>query len=143
MPQRCTLAYKAARYPYNDILCDSAETEKIASAETELETIQELMKKCIAENATVVQDQSAYKLRYDELSLRYHHSIERLDELKEKAEAQNRRIAGIKRFVQSLESSEVLDEFSQELWLALVEKVIVHRDKKLEFCFKNGSSVCV
>jgi len=125
------------------ILYDSAETEKIASAETELETIQELMKQCIAENATVVQDQSAYKLRYDELSLRYHHSIERLDELKEKAEAQNRRIAGIKRFVQSLDSSEVLDEFSQELWLALVEKVIVHRDKKLEFCFKNGSSVCV
>ena len=47
-------------------------------------------------------------------------------------------------FLESLKQKEsVLDEWNEELWMVMVEKATVHRDKSITFKFYNGKETTI
>ena len=79
----------------SSVLFDTSEMETTAvKLKAEMELVQEMIQKAIAENARVALDQKEYKARFDELSQRFdalekqHNELERqiADRVSEKAE---------------------------------------------------------
>lgn len=116
-----------------------AELNKLNS---EIEVVTELTRRCIEENSSLAQDQSEYIERYNALVDRYETAKTRAEELqaaKSKCEAKADVIGA---FVAELEKQDgIIREFDMWLWIASIEKTVVHRDGRLVFYFQNGMKI--
>lgn len=117
---------------------------KIASLTSEIEIVSELVKKLIRENSSTVQSQDDYQTKYNELSSRYDEAKKDLEEaIQDKAHKQGQ-WTKLQSFLESLKQKEsVLDEWNEELWMIMVEKATVHRDKSITFKFYNGKETTI
>lgn len=117
---------------------------RISSLTSEIEIVSELVKKLIRENSSAAQSQEDYKAKYNELSLRYDEAKKALEEaMQDKTYKQGQGIK-LQSFLESLKQIEsVLDEWNEELWMIMVEKAIVHRDKSITFKFYNGKETTI
>ena len=61
--------------------------------------------------------------------------------MQDKAHKQGQRIK-LQSFLESLKQKEcIIDQWDEELWMIMVEKAIVHRDKSITFKFYNGKEI--
>lgn len=117
---------------------------RIASLTSEIEVVSELVKKLIRDNSSAAQSQDDYHAKYNELSLRYDEAKKALEEaMQDKIYKQGQGIK-LQSFLESLKQKEsVLDEWNEELWMIMVEKATVHRDKSITFKFYNGKETTI
>lgn len=63
--------------------------------------------------------------------------------MQDKAHKQGQGIK-LQSFLESLKQKEnILDEWNEELWMIMVEKATVHRDKSITFKFYNGKETTI
>jgi hypothetical protein len=125
------------------LLCDTTDIEiEIAELEREVVMVEGLVRQAVQENARDVIDQSEWTKRNGVYLNRHAEATKRLEELdKEKARRVNRSKT-IAVFIRNLErNKEVLTEWDEELWAAVIDCVTVGVDGKLMFKFKNGTEI--
>lgn len=111
--------------------------------ETELEIVSELTRKLIAENATTVIQQDEYNRRYDALAQRYRDAEDRAQQLQ--SQRVNRRFQAdvIESFMNEIRAFDdsLPVQYSDRLWLNLIDRVTVYADGRLVLRFKNGTEI--
>ena len=104
----------------------------------------ELIRKCVAENATTPQDQQTYAERYKGLKARYEAATQRLKQIEGQRTERKQRRQKMLEFIRMLEHADgVLTEFDEGLWNATVEAVTVQTDGSMFFRWKNGMETTV
>ena len=110
----------------------------------EAEIVAELIRKCVAENATTTQDQEAYLEHYKGLKARYEASTQRSKQIEDQRTERKQRRQKMLEFIRMLEyTDERLTDFNEGLWNATVEKVIVQSDGGMVFRWKNCKETLV
>lgn len=96
------------------------------------------VRKLVEENARVRRDQEEYQREYDALVAEHEKLSEKIQaiETQKKDKADRRR--KIEVFLRRLEEQEACVGFEPYTFVALVDRVIVGRDRKLDFVFRNG-----
>lgn len=118
--------------------------EKIESVKNEIEIVSELARKLVAQNSKVLQSQSEYQKRHNDLSERYTKLKNELDDLINERAYKLGQSTKLKVFINELENAEsVLDRWDEQIWMLMVEKGIVHKDKSITFVFYNGQEIRV
>ena len=114
-----------------------------ATMETELEIVLELTRKLIAENATTVMQQEEYDQRYDALAQRYHDAEDRAQQLQNQKVTQRFQADVIESFANEIRAfDDTLPlQYSDRLWLNLIDPMTVYEDGRLVFQFKNGTEI--
>ncbi len=113
-----------------------------AELENERDISLELINKCILENASTALDQHEYELRYNSLASRFENAKNRLAVLDTELLERRTKRGLIENFISELKSrDELLTEFDEELWCALVESVTVYDGGRLVFRFRDGMEV--
>ena len=108
----------------------------------EQEVVTELIRKCIAQNATDALDQEDYARRYAALMDRYEAAAAQLAELNEKKQAREDQASMIGGFLFELrERDEALSEFDPYIWAITLDVVTANSDGSLVFRFRNGLEV--
>lgn len=125
------------------LLSYTTEIEKrISDATVEIEAVADLVEKLVKENASKVQDQDDYKTRYQALTERHDKAKDELeaanDELLQK-KARQKNLEAIVAKMEKLDS--VLLDWSDEIWLMLIEEAVAHENGTITFKFKNGYNI--
>ena len=118
-----------------------AEAEVLTS---EVNTVAELIQKCIDENARVAQDQSEYQKRYDALVQRFETAKAKLDEAQAaiaKTKAQRQMMENFMETLRSL--PEQVEIFDEGTWYALCDYITVYGKDDIRVTFQNGTEITV
>ena len=108
----------------------------------EVEIVTELIRKCVAENATTMQDQEAYLENYKGLKERYEAAAQRLKQIEDQRAERKTHRQKMLEFIRMLEHTDgLLTEFDEGLWNATVEAVVVQVDGSMVFRWKNGTEI--
>lgn len=126
-----------------DLLSDTNEIEKhINDATTEIEIVAGLVEKLVQENASKIQDQDDYETRYQALSERYDKAKDKLEKANDELFLKKARQKNLDAIVAKMEElNTVLLEWSDEIWLTLIEEAVAHENRTLTFKFKNGYNI--
>jgi len=127
------------------LLCDTSTIDAdIAELEHEVEVIEGLARQAIQTNAREVIDQSKWIERNGVYLNRHAETTKRLEELDEQKAKRLGRSKTIAVFIRDLErSNQVITEFDEGLWAAVIDCVVVGVDGNLTFRFKNGAEIAV
>jgi len=128
-----------------ETICDCTELNaEIDSLNEELKVVSELVNQCVIENARKKQSQEEYAKKYNRLVQRYEKAERKLNAaIAERKERINKE-REMQVFIETLNSKpESIDAFDEELWITLIDKVVVHHDRHYEFFFKNGVTISV
>lgn len=108
----------------------------------EIEVVTELTQRCVQENAQNVQSQEEYAERYNGYVARYEKAKARAAALQEQKRQRQAKADAIGGFMFELyERSDIITEFDERLWLAVVEKATAYHDGRLVFRFQNGAEI--
>lgn len=114
-----------------------AEVEK---AEAALDEAVILFQDYISKNAITEADLTDGK--YAELETKYNSSMEKVEELRSELTSRMRRAAAIERFIEKVSGyNEVFQEFTEEAWLGLADKIIIKDKGAYTVRFKNGIEI--
>jgi hypothetical protein len=106
----------------------------------EVDVLSELIRKCVAENATTPQDQEVYAERYMVLKARYEVATQRLKQIEDQRMERKQRRQKMLEFIRMLVNTVgLLTEFDEGLWNATVETVTVQVDGSMVFLWRNGT----
>lgn len=125
------------------VLCDTATIDaELDVVRSELEVVAELSRKAIYENARTALSQSEWGERNGGYLERHRKASQRAEEL----EAQKRERLGkgkiLEGFIRDVQNRPLaVTEFDEELWLAVVDQVMVGREGSMTFRFKNGAEI--
>jgi len=125
------------------ILTDTSSLDKRnARLQREFEVINELMRKCVEENAHEACDQTEYQLRYLGFAEQYEKIKEEIGQIgRERLERFAKR-EKVEAFIRALDHrADLLTEFNKEIWIATVESVTVHSEQDITFTFKDNSEL--
>ena len=126
-----------ATYEVNERLEDL-----IADANIQIEVTAGLVEKLVRENANVSQDQEEYESKYNALASRFDEAKIILKESEEERLQKTARKKELEAILQKMiEADTVLLEWSDELWLTLIDECVAHEDKTISFKFKNGYEI--
>lgn len=125
------------------ILSDTSEIDKrIADANIQIDVTAGLVEKLVRENANVSQDQEEYESKYNALASRFDEAKIILKESEEERLQKTARKKELEAILQKMiEADTVLLEWSDELWLTLIDECVAHEDKTISFKFKNGYEI--
>lgn len=128
-----------------NVAADCAEIDaELTNLIQEIEIVTELTRRCIAENSQTAQDQKEFETRYNGYVERYDKASARIAELQAEQKAREHRAHRIDSFIADVEKlNEPIQQFDDGLWLALVDRVVVHSDGKMVFCFCEGLEITV
>jgi hypothetical protein len=108
----------------------------------ECKVIMELIKKCVDENACTVLDQEDYERRYNDLIERYEAAKERLNELSNIRQGLMTKHQDMTQFLETLmHTGNLITEFDENLWNAMVESVTVYSRGRLVLRFKDDTEI--
>ncbi|WP_034573735.1 hypothetical protein [Mageeibacillus indolicus] len=116
----------------------SLENEQV-KLEEELNIVAEKVNNCINENARKLQDQDEYEKKYVSLVNRFNTVESRLKEVKARIVEKQARRDEVEYFIDGLKKQDLLTVFDENVWLSMVDYLIVHKDGKVEFAFLDGS----
>ena len=121
---------------------DAIDTE-CAALTDEMEIVEALTKKLIAENATTAMPQDEYNRKYDALAQRYHTAEEKAEQLQRQKVTKRFQADVMECFMTELMTidASLPVHYSDRLWLNLVDRVTVYEDGNLGFHFKNGMEI--
>ena len=121
--------------------CTEIDAELTALLE-EIEVITELTRRCIEENSRTVQDQITFESRYNGFVARYEKASARVAELQAQRRQKELAADNIGDFMFDInELNQPIQQFDEGLWLALVDRVLVHSDGKMVFQFVGGFEI--
>lgn len=116
--------------------------ETIASLEEEIKVVAEMVNGCVKDNITAPQAQDEYVSKYNRLVKRYETAVEKHKAAEEERNSRLERERELRVFIAVLRKKPlVLDEWSDDIWISLIESGTVHRDGSITFLFKNGASI--
>ena len=108
----------------------------------EIEVITELTRRCIEENSRTAQDQNAFETRYNGFVERYEKATARVTELQSQRHQKELAADNIGDFMFDIsELNQPIQQFDEGLWLALVDRVLVHSDGRMVFQFIGGFEI--
>lgn len=122
--------------------CTGVDAE-IDSLLTEVDVVTELTRRCISENAQSSQNQQEYTARYNGLAERYEKVKAQLEQLRATKTAREAQADAIGAFMFEVQELDVLTEFDEKLWLAVIDKVTVHTNGRMTFRFRSGTEIDV
>ena len=127
------------------LLTDHAALDSEAKQQTEeADVVAELIRKCVAENATNSQDQEAYLERYKGLKVRYEVAAQRLKQIEDQRAERKQRRQKMLEFIRMMDYSDgLLTDFDEGLWNAMVENMTVQIGGGMVFRWKNGTETPV
>lgn len=130
---------------YEQVLSKSLDTtgleSELSELETEINIAAELIEECIKENAHVALDQAEYQKRYDGLVARFDKAKARHAEVTELITERTARRHQIETYLKELRSRELLTEFRETDWLAMVDYVTVHSKDDIRVTFKDSTEI--
>ena len=122
-----------------DEALDTSELDRIATRlQDQALGIAERVRKLVEENARVQMNQEKYQQEYNALTDAYEKNSEKLRRIADQKHDKADRRRKIEVFLQMLEDQEECLNFAPYTFVALIDKVVVRRDGKLNFCFRNG-----
>ena len=99
------------------------------------------MEKLIEKNSNFKMNQSEYNRRYEKFENQYDKINKELSEIENIKLTYKVRKQKAQDFMNKLRVNEkLITEFDEELWYALVERVVVSKDGNIKFEFKDGKS---
>ena len=122
-----------------DEVLDTSELDRIATRlQDQALGMAERVRKLVEENARVRRDQEEYQREYEALVAEHEKLSQQIQDVevqrKDKADRRRR----IEVFLRMLEEQGECRRFEPYTFVALVDKVVVRQDGKLNFCFRNG-----
>ena len=125
------------------LLSDTNEIEKrINDAIAEIEIVAALVENLVQENAIKIQNLDDYEARYQSLIERYDKAKDELEKANDELLQKKARQKNLEAIVTKMEELDtVLLEWSDEIWLMLIEEAVAHENGTLTFKFKNGYNI--
>lgn len=125
------------------LLSDTSELDtKVVELQNKMEVISGLVDKMIKENTRTTQNQVEFNKRYDELSAQYESEKNDLDKTLEKRAYKQAQEIKMKAYLEVIKKADnYLPEWSNDVWMIMVEKAIVNRDKTITFKFTSGTEI--
>ena len=122
-----------------DEVLNTTELDRIATRlQDQAMGMAERVRKLVEENARVRRDQEEYQREYDALAAEHEKLSEKIRSVEEQKKDKTDRRRKIEIFLRMLEEQTEWIGFEPYNFVALVDRVIVGRDRKLEFIFRNG-----
>lgn len=128
-----------------ELLADTTDLDaEIANLQTKIERISSDVSLMVRENARTQQDQIKFAARYEELTKEYETQKAALEKaVKEKA-YKTGKATKMRAYLEAMkQADDFLEEWSDEVWILMVETATVNRDKTITFRFVNGKEVRV
>ncbi|MCI6086924.1 MAG: recombinase family protein [Selenomonas sp.] len=119
---------------------DALEQEQ-ARHEADMNALAEMTEQCIAENARIAQDQSAYQKRYDDLARRYDEAKKAYEDTVKAIQHRKTRAEQLDGFIQTLEAQAPVTGFDETLWSSLVDCITVYGEGDVRVTFKDGTEI--
>ncbi|MCX4292056.1 MAG: hypothetical protein OSJ36_09745 [Odoribacter sp.] len=108
----------------------------------EFMVVREMLKKMVEDNSRKVQDQDEFWAEYNPLDERAKKADARIQELMAQRTQRMQKAETIGAFMFEMhERDEAVEEFNNKLWFMTVDKVVVQKDGKLVYSFRNGMQV--
>ena len=118
--------------------------DEIIQLEEKLENIRADVEKLIITNSKIAQDQEEYTRKYNRLIEEYKLLEKELEQKNLDLLNKNKRVRELKIFIDSLEKQdELLTEYDTRLFNYLVDKLIIHKGKRVEIYLKNGEVISI
>ena len=122
-----------------DAAFDTAELDRAAKRlEEQVRGIAERVRKLVEKNARVQMNQEKYQQEYNALTAEYEKTSEKLRRIAKQKQDKADRRRKIEIFLRMLERQEECLDFDPFTFVALVDRVVIGKDKKLELYFRNG-----
>ena len=122
-----------------DEVLDTSELDRIATRlQDQALGMAERVRKLVEENARVRRDQAEYQREYDALAAEHEKLSEKIRSVESQKKDKADRRRRIEIFLQMLEAQEECMSFEPYNFVALVDRVVVGRNRKLEIIFRNG-----
>ena len=115
---------------------------ELADSMRECEIVAELNRRLVEENARRPMDQEQFNMKYESYVAKYETESDRIEQIKKQKEERRSHIEQLRAFITELESREdLIEEFNERMWLALIDVVVIQHDGTKVFKFKNGMEV--
>ena len=98
----------------------------------------ERVRQLVEENARVQRDQDEFKEDYEALLAEHAKLSEKIQAIAEQKKDKAERWRRIEIFLHMLEEQKECTGFEPGTFVALMDKVVIQHDGRLEFCFRNG-----
>jgi len=122
--------------------CTADLDEQAQRLQDEMNVTAELVHQCITENARVAQDQAQYEVRYNELVRRFDTAKAQLDEVQAAILEKQAQREMMRNFIAELARlPDMLEDFDETLWYALVDHMTVYSKDDIRFTFKDGTEI--
>lgn len=122
-----------------DEVLDTSELDRSATRlQEQTMLISARARRLVEENARVRRNEEEYQREYDALVAEHEKLSEKIRSIEEQKKDKADRRRQIEVFLRMLEGQEESMRFEPYTFVALVDKVIVRQDGKLDFCFRNG-----
>ena len=127
------------------VLCNFSDLdEAMEQKRSESEVIADRVRKLIRENASVALDQDDYNQKEQALNQKFNEVTEALTQLAAERKQREQKNKAMGLYIRTLKKSPlVLTEWDDTIWIVMVEKAIVHRDRSITFVFYNGQEITV
>ncbi len=125
------------------VLSDTAALdEELKTVTDEFMGVREMLRKMVEDNSRKVQDQDEFWAKYNPLDERAKKADARIQELMAQRTQRLQKAETIGAFMFELhERDEAVEAFDNKLWFMTVDKVVVKRDGKLVYHFRNGLTI--
>lgn len=126
-----------------ELMCEevgdcSALNAEIDKLNEEIEEVNRFVK----ENASTRLSQESYDQKYNSLVKMFEKANKRLSDVKQERDGRINRERELRIFISQLaEKPLVIEKWDEELWVSILETAIVHKDGRITFMFKNGTSI--
>lgn len=126
-----------------ETLSTSNEIAKIDELKSELVIIDETVKKMIDEKSKDIQyDEQQFNKKYAGFESKFNKVKKEIENLEYAVEEKNQKVSKVKSYIKFLkEQPESLPLWDKKVWMLLVEKAVVYKDKTIIFTFFDGNEV--
>lgn len=130
--------FAVCREVLDEVLDTSELDREAAQAQDKMMVVAMRVRKLVEENARVRMDQEEYQREYEALATEHEKLSEKIRSIEDQKKDKADRRRQIEVFLRMLEEQEECRRFEPYTFVALVDKVVVRQDGKLNFCFRNG-----
>lgn len=126
-----------------ELLTDTSDLDiEIAGLQEKIEKISSDVSLMVRDNARTQQDQIEFAARYEELTKEYETQKAALEKaVKEKA-YKTGKATKMRAYLEAMkQADDFLEEWSDEVWILMVETATVNRDKTITFRFTGGKEI--
>ena len=127
------------------LLSDRTELEAEIEKQTlEVEMVTDQVKKIVGINATTVQDQQEYMVKYEKLKAIFDEAVEKLTELQRERDIKIKQERAMKVYLDKFIKAPItLEEWNASLFHYMIEKALVNHDNTIDFIFYSGTKIKV